>query len=432
MGGLNGVPAGDIIGAKVVGMITNITLGNFKCFRHVSINPKLVTVLIGPNGTGKSGVLQALMLLKQSRDDLRSLQLQGDLVWFPPEAFKRQSLDPVSQDVELSLSGCWHIESEAVESQVDFSIDLSYWGDARLKGKRGRTVFRIEGREWEMQFRVGGAVPHIETPVGGIIYEGGNGINDFMIRHSSGTVEGSNADWSQISSAPSDTLANLKVVPAARALARGIYRLGSEPSEDISSTDGLGKQEEETATTLAYSRGYVEKVSRLMKGVTEVGFRTDTVPPQSAKPISEAKSGDFSLVAEGFGTNALVRLLFEVVRAVPGATVLIEEPEVHLHPKAQADLTSVLVEEAKADNKQIIMTTHSEHVAGRLLTLVAEGTLLPDEVAIYSFEKDENGVCSAGEIEVTEHGQVVGGLKSFFETDVDEMRRFVDALRSKA
>ena len=50
-------------------MITNITLGNFKCFRQVSIDPKLVTVLIGPNGTGKSGVLQALMLLKQSRED---------------------------------------------------------------------------------------------------------------------------------------------------------------------------------------------------------------------------------------------------------------------------------------------------------------------------------------------------------------------------
>ena len=38
-------------------MITNISLKNFKCFRHLDLDPKLVTVLIGPNGTGKSGVL---------------------------------------------------------------------------------------------------------------------------------------------------------------------------------------------------------------------------------------------------------------------------------------------------------------------------------------------------------------------------------------
>ena len=111
---------------------------------------------------------------------------------------------------------------------------------------------------------------------------------------------------------------------------------------------------------------------------------------------------------------------------------MIEEPEIHLHPKAQADLAQVLVEQAKSDRKQIVMTTHSEHIAGRLLTLVAEGKLRADELAIYSFEKDETGVCSASQIEVTDRGQVIGGLNSFFETDLDEMRRYVEALRSKA
>ena len=169
-----------------------------------------------------------------------------------------------------------------------------------------------------------------------------------------------------------------------------------------------------------------------MKRITGVGLRVDTVPPQSAKPVSESLAGDLNLLAEGFGTNALVHLLFEMVRGVSGATVLIEEPEIHLHPKAQADLASVLVEEAASGAKQILMTTHSEHVTGRLLTLVAEGELSADELAIYSFEKGETGVCSASEVEVTDQGQVNRGLKSFFETDLDEMRRYVEALRAKA
>ena len=68
-------------------MITNITLQNFKCFRHISVDPKLITVFIGPNGTGKSGVLQALLLLKQSRNNVDPLTLNGELIRFAPEAF---------------------------------------------------------------------------------------------------------------------------------------------------------------------------------------------------------------------------------------------------------------------------------------------------------------------------------------------------------
>ncbi len=413
-------------------MITNITLGNFKCFRHVSIDPKLVTVLIGPNGTGKSGVLQALMLLKQSRDDVRSLKLHGDLVWFAPEAFVFQGWDRASDEVGLALSGYWLVESRAAETQVDFTVELRYSRDAQLQGRRGKTTLKAFGENWEIPVSPTDIQDRIDTFSGALVYVSGHGINDFRGNGVGRVVAEYPELWEQVSRAPGSVVGNLKMVPATRALTRGTYHLGPEPFVDISGVEGLGKQEENTATTLAYSRRDVEKVSHLMKRVTGVGFRTDTVPPQSAMPVSESPVGDFSLVAEGFGTNALVQLLFEVVRAVPGVTVLIEEPEVHLHPRAQADLASVLVEEAKAADKQIIMTTHSEHVAGRLLTLVAEGTLSPDEFAIYSFEKDDDGVCSAQKIEVTEHGQVVGGLRSFFETDLDEMRRFVDALRAKA
>lgn len=197
-------------------------------------------------------------------------------------------------------------------------------------------------------------------------------------------------------------------------------------------TAGLSAQEEDVVTTMAYSERSVSLVSELMKRVTGVGIKATITPPQSVLPVSTTQFGEPSLLAEGSGTNALVHLLFELVRAENGATVLIEEPEIHLHPGAQVELASVIAGEAKSSNKQVIMTTHSEHIAGRLLIEVAEGNLAPDDIAVYSFEKDENGICSASEIEVSEKGQVAGGLRSFFQTDLDEMRRYVDALRAKA
>ena len=411
-------------------MITNITLQNFKCFQRISVDPKLITVFIGPNGTGKSGVLQALLLLKQSRSNVDPLTLNGKLVRFAPEEFMWQGPESRSDGVRLSLSWYSSIDLEEALGPLKFKADLEYSRQAHLTTDRGSTKWVSSGQEYEISFDRNRPEVQATTPRGLIQYQVLPAINSFRVTSGAGE-DPSLPLWNQLSQVPEKTLANLKMVPAARGLTRSVYDLEPESSEDISGADGLGAQEDNTATTLAYSRREVERLSQLMKQITGVGFRVDTIPPQSAKPVSESLAGDLSILAEGFGTNALVHLLFEIVRTVPGATVLIEEPEIHLHPKAQADLASVLVEEAKSDGKQMIIATHSEHILGRFLTLVAEGRLSADELAIHSFEKDEKGVCSASEIEVTDRGQVSGGLKSFFETDLDEMRRYVEALRAK-
>ena len=413
-------------------MITNITLENFKCFRRISVDSKLITVLIGPNGTGKSAVLQALLLLKQSRHIVDWLSLDGDLIRFAPEAFMLHGSESKLNGVRLALSMSLPIDSEEVQGPVKFEIDLEFSKQATLVTNRGLTTFKTKGQEYVIFFDVVSRPPEVLTPGGSYTYNVGPAVNSFSVAATQGKPELSRPLLAKLSQAPEVALAKWKMVPAARGLTRGVYALGPVSYDDISGAKGLGTQEDNTATTLAYSQSEVAKVSQLMRQITKVGFKVETVPPQSAKPISESLAGDISILAEGFGTNALVHLLFEVVRTAPGAAVLIEEPEIHLHPKAQADLASVLVEEAKSGDKQMVITTHSEHVAGRLLTLVAEGKLSADELAIYSFEKDKQGVCSASELEVTDRGQVSGGLKGFFETDLDEMRRYVEALRAKA
>ena len=103
-------------------MITNITLNDFKCFQDISIDPKLVTVLIGPNGTGKSGILQALLLLKQSKDPSKKLDLDGHYLPFAEEEFMNHLARRQQAMVCLSLSGYWDVARADVDSPVRFSV----------------------------------------------------------------------------------------------------------------------------------------------------------------------------------------------------------------------------------------------------------------------------------------------------------------------
>ena len=416
-------------------MITNITLENFKCFRQLSISPKQMTLFIGPNGTGKSGVMQALLLLKQSADVGEWLEIDGTLVRLSPSDFVNHTVSPTFADVGLSISGNWAVAMGRASSLVEFRIEFRYRSDGRpSRGKLGRTRFRHSG----VQFEIDSNKPENQRPLQDpnnpeVMYRFASTRGGFDVFHAFASPD----DYRpfaqflrEASQAPTSVMENLRIVPAVRGLVRETYSLGPEIFRNVSSQQGLSQQEEELTSSLGYSRHEVAKVSNWMETVTGVAFRTDVVPPQSVKPISVSQSGEVSLLAEGFGTNSLVHLLFELARAVPNSTVLMEEPEIHLHPKAQSDLASLIAKEAKSSGKQVIMTTHSEHIAGRLLTMLAERNLTPEDLAIYSFEKDENGVCSASELELTENGQVIGGLNSFFQADMNEMRRYVEALRS--
>ena len=339
-------------------MITNIKLGNFKCFQELDISPKQLTILIGPNGTGKSSVLQALLLLKQSVGKWQ-IEYQGDFI---------------------NLNG----RDDVVPNFLD-SRPLMYFGFSAMQSDEKFAYFYDE-------FDLGPSLFSTENPL---------------------------------------YLKQLRIVPAARGLGRPQYPLQTQNVEQIPPAAGLDAQEAQLASTLAYSRQIEEPLSNLLKKITGAGLRAETTPPQSVAIKSTTPHGPVNIITEGFGANALILLLQQLLTAENGATILIEEPEIHLHPKAQAELAQTLAETAKTQNKQLIITTHSEYITGRLLTLIAEKRLTPDDLAIYSFEKDEKGECTTSPIEITERGQAKGGLRGFHDATRDEMRRYVDSLRNQ-
>lgn len=132
--------------------ITSIALESFKCFPKVSVDTKLITVFIGPNGTGKSGLLQALLLLKQSRNAVDPLALTGELICFPPEAFLWQEPESEGAGVRLSVCGSSPVAAEEVRGPVRFKVDLRYSAQANLNADCGSLKWEESNKEYEISF----------------------------------------------------------------------------------------------------------------------------------------------------------------------------------------------------------------------------------------------------------------------------------------
>ena len=73
----------------------------------------------------------------------------------------------------------------------------------------------------------------------------------------------------------------------------------------------------------------------------------------------------------GFGVSQILPVLIECLRTQPGETIILEQPEIHLHPSLQSKLADFLICMTKA-GKKIIVETHSEHLIKRLYLRIAQ------------------------------------------------------------
>ena len=90
----------------------------------------------------------------------------------------------------------------------------------------------------------------------------------------------------------------------------------------------------------------------------------------------------------GFGASQVLPLIVQAIAANPTTITVAEQPEIHLNPKLQCVLADLFVEMANT-NRRVIVETHSEHLFLRLRRLVATGKISHDDVAIYFVEKDK-------------------------------------------
>lgn len=134
----------------------------------------------------------------------------------------------------------------------------------------------------------------------------------------------------------------------------------------------------------------------------------------------------------GFGVSQILPALAALEVALPGQLIHLEQPEIHLHPKAQRGLAKLLAQ-AAAKDKRLVVETHSSILLRGIQTLVAKGELDPALVKLHWFTRsDETGATKVTSADLDENGSFgTGWPEDFDDTYLESERDYLDAVEAR-
>ena len=149
------------------------------------------------------------------------------------------------------------------------------------------------------------------------------------------------------------------------------------------------------------------------------------------KNQGNSKSTDMVSIADvGFGLSQILPVIVALLVAEPEQLVYLEQPEIHLHPRAQANLAQLLVDAANR-GVRVVVETHSELLIRRVQSLVAEDKITAEKVKLHWFKQDDNGFTNITTASLDETGAFGDWPEDFSEISLQEESRYLDAAESK-
>ncbi len=141
---------------------------------------------------------------------------------------------------------------------------------------------------------------------------------------------------------------------------------------------------------------------------------------------THAQSSEVKITDVGFGVSQVLPAFVQAFYCPPNSTVWMEQPEIHLHPQVQAELADVFIsatqarENGKERNVQLIVESHSEHFLNRLQRRVAEGTVSPDDVAVY-FCRRAGAATELEPLQLNMFGEIENWPENFFGDEMADI-----------
>ncbi len=323
-------------------MLKKLCMENFKRFLLQEIELNHLTLLSGLNGTGKSSTLQALLLLRQSYQQnllkAEGLALNGDLVRIG-----------TAQDA---------LYDDAQQDKISFALEFD----------------SAEFIQWSFKYRPELIVlPLASVPAPKSSYRQNLFTDSFQYLQAE-----------RIGSRRFFEMSDFQV--------RQHRQLGTQGQYTAHYLSIFGDLETIASPTLAHpsesSLNLFQQVEAWLSEVspgTRLSINSNPEMDLVNLQFSFFGGGSYRSTNVGFGITYTLPVIVAILAAKPGALLLIENPEAHLHPKGQAQMGE-LIARAASIGIQIIVETHSDHVLNGIRVAVHGGRLKPDDVTLHFFQ----------------------------------------------
>jgi len=449
-------------------MFTQLRIQNFKSWADTGeFRMAPLTGFFGTNSSGKTAILQFILMLKQtveSSDRNRILHLGGDqysyvdlgttydishrhrlpeklkfsLNWIPKLIFQ-DSLSFIADREKNDLIRHLSTSSLRFESLININSDLTSVGFFQYS-------FLSQDRQWN-HFIIRESELKKESPIYQLFTEGslfknspqnwveglknygfGSVHSDLFTRSLFNVIEYLRV----IIKAYEDLFQNTYYLAPLREYPKRTYLWSGERPQDV------GKRGELTVAALLASKKKDSEVEvSVAKALKELGliygFRLNRITPNRGDYeilVQKTPNSTEVLITDvGFGVSQVLPILVLCYYAPKGATLIFEQPEIHLHPSVQAGLADIFIEVIKTRNIQIIIESHSEHLLRRLQRRIAEEKdgFTNDDAALYFCKMNDQGDSELVPLEIDTYGNICNYPDGFFGDEMGDLVAMAEA-----
>lgn len=344
-------------------MITSLSLQNFKAFSDAQIPLAPFTLLSGLNSSGKSTMLQALALLRQAADTLpeflgsRGLPLNGELVELG-----------IGQDV---LHEDYAAEPNAEpEIGVRFAVGSGDYVECRARYGRDDDYLRLIGPVQSVPRTLPEVLTEFTVFNPGFQYLRADRINPAVTYPRSEQMAVRRRFLGTRGEYTVDFLRNHLDEPVPLVLRHN----GASPRL----LDQAEAWMSEICPGVKIEAAVVEHT-----GLVRLGFQFS----RPGHPVSAMRRATHV----GFGLTYMLPVVIACLTATPGAMILIENPEAHVHPQGQSAMARLTCAAAAA-GAQILVETHSDHILNGVRLAVKRQVLSPADVILHYFKRADDGI----------------------------------------